>query len=363
MGKPIRAFLSCSYSPQDQATVAKLREMIEECGIELYVVSEAGGLGELSKAIIDAIQRSDLFIVIITPNLDSDAKQARPWLISEIGIASAFNKDIVLFRDEQVEQPNLGVALNLIAHQFTADNPLANRDPMVKSLEKAVKRAQATPRIVRESDLEERVLTITDNHRKEQIEVRELTVEKTKGKMDWPTFIRGYELLSQQFNEMQSRPIDLWVGVNATGTNIAAYLRGHMDVNKMLNIPFGTVHSTPEDLNSGARSFSVSLPPRRVLSSIDKQVKPRVVVVDSQLKTGRSQKKIQQMIEDHLGREIDVWHAALIANLIRSPDTRNLSTEDLISETYNSNNPRPTRPPNFLAYISETNIKPPEGLP
>ena len=61
----IKAFLSCSFDPNDAILVEKFKEILSELGINSYV---AENVPDIFTDILDAIKEHELFISILTPS-------------------------------------------------------------------------------------------------------------------------------------------------------------------------------------------------------------------------------------------------------------------------------------------------------
>lgn len=180
------------------------------------------------------------------------------------------------------------------------------------------------------------------------------------------TFYRGIEFLYEQ-TKRQNPPLapDLVIGVNATAGMIASYIDGRHD--KRRN-PVSILKTGPKNKATGERSYyEMWLPPQEKLEEIEPT--PQVLVVDSQSKSGDSSREVFSRLNGMLPENSDLSYAALIACELEWKDSDfeqpNGSPYKRIkrSKLFRKPKRRGARLPDFVAYVSKGNVKPPEGMP
>jgi len=91
-----KAFLSSSFADEDKAVVAAVIGILNELGIEFF---QADVVPVLPDSIIGKVIEYELFIAVLTPR---EGRQISNSVASEIGMALATNKNLILLRDDNL---------------------------------------------------------------------------------------------------------------------------------------------------------------------------------------------------------------------------------------------------------------------
>ena len=135
----LTSFISCSFHKEDQEQVVKpLLDLISDCGIDPRPLHRMPEAGRHTDVIVESIKRHRLFIAIVTkrdmPVVSAGTARGRgkrrrqlgfrtaPLIIQEIGIACAFGKPIVVFRENGVDPEDLGLAHGVSEVEFRRDS-------------------------------------------------------------------------------------------------------------------------------------------------------------------------------------------------------------------------------------------------
>ena len=407
MPQQLTSFVSCSFHDEDQKCVVEpLLNLIKNCDIDPRPLNQVPEQGRIIDVVVESIKRHRLFIAIVTKRDTKRVLKGRahgrrpaehafrtaPLIIQEIGIACAFEKQIVVFREKGVDPQDLGLAHGVSEVQFerkTLREQLQTgskiRDTMERLLRSARQKSLDVSQII---DTHE--IAVGGKGRLERtIKVRQLT--DVNRWMNEATFHQGVEFLFEQIIEEgnEFRP-DVFIGINATGAMIACYLNGRLYGKEAR--PVGIVATGAFKGPAVQRRTDHMVPYDRIEEHHD------VLVVDSQFKRGENSFYVIGEIKERLKQDFDRRNreqgkspragkrqlenvrfsfAALIACGIdlscrddagstEAPALRNpIGIAELFRRAVN---PRYNRRlcknhrPDFLAFISKGNVKAPKGM-
>jgi hypothetical protein len=308
MPQEITAFVSCSFDENDRKQVVKpLVDLIRKCGVDPRPLDQMPEQGHLTDVIVRSIKRHRLFVAIVTKrdmtshstissprrkrkspgsSLANGVLRTSPLIIQEIGIACAFEKPMVVFRERGVDPEELGLARGVSEVEFergTLCEQLKKRSELRDRMETLVGSARRhcldTSHIIDTLDVIVGGDEVARRSRGERtMKVRQLT--DAERWMNEATFLQGLRFLHEQILEEvnEFRP-DVFVGINATGVMIAAYLNARLCGKAARPVGMVTTGTYKGKLK---RSTDHTVPYARIEEHHD------VLVVDSQFKSGRN---------------------------------------------------------------------------
>ena len=405
----LTSFISCSFHKEDQERVVKpLLDLVSNCGIDPRPLHRMPEAGRHTDVIVESIKRHRLFIAIVTkrdmPVVSAGLARGRgkrrrqlgfrtaPLIIQEIGIACAFGKPIVVFRENGVDPEDLGLAHGVSEVEFRRDTLRKQlgksselRDTMERLLGSARRNCLDASQMI---DTHEVLVGGEGDRLQRTMTVRQLTdVERW---LNVATFYQGAEFLFEQITEEANelRP-DFFVGINTTGLMIAAFLNGRLYGKEAR--PIGIVTTGP--FRGSQKRSTVHMAPYELIDEHND-----VLVVDSQFKRGRTSFQVIEEIKARLKKDfarkdetegrsssakrrklknVQFSFAVLIACGI---DVRRRSGSDATDDLA-TRKPIPItklfrRPvnrlcdfrtckshlPDFLAFVSRGNVKAPKGM-
>lgn len=323
MPQELTAFVSCSFDEDDRKQVVEpLVDLIRNCGVDPRPLNQMPEQGHLTDVIVESIKRHRLFVAIVTKRDmtsnstmssplrkrkspgSSGAKGAlrtSPLIIQEIGIACAFEKPMVVFRERGIDHEELGLARGVSEVEFDRDTlceqlkkPTELRERMERLVGSARRHCLDTSHIIDTLDVIVGGNVVAGRSRGERtMKVRQLT--DAERWMNEATFLQGLQFLHEQILEEvnEFRP-DVFVGINATGVMIAAYLNARLFGKAARPVGMVTTGTYKGKLK---RSTDHTVPYDRIDEHHD------VLVVDSQFKSGRNSCDVIGEIKEKLKRD------------------------------------------------------------
>lgn len=105
----ISIFVSCSYDQPDREVVDFVSDLARAMGFEVYI-ADTPDIRSIPTKIREEIEKHDCFMAIATRAIKVEGKErwfTKQWILQEIGIASAFNKPLMIFTEKQVHIPGI----------------------------------------------------------------------------------------------------------------------------------------------------------------------------------------------------------------------------------------------------------------
>lgn len=99
--KSITAFFSCSFHEKDAEIVHYFRTIALQCGV-VPVLADEPGVGQVSEKVQARIREQDAFVAILTERT-LEGRSVSAWISNEIGMANAFDKPIIVFREDTID--------------------------------------------------------------------------------------------------------------------------------------------------------------------------------------------------------------------------------------------------------------------
>jgi len=403
MPQQLTSFVSYSFHDEDRDCVVKpLLDLIRQCDIDAQPLDEHPEEGLIIEVVVEAIKRHRLFIAIVTKR-DTKALSKRralarraaehafrtaPLIIQEIGIACAFEKQMVVFREKGVDPQDLGMAHGVSEVQFerkTLRQALEGESDLRRTMERLLRSARQKA-LDASQIIDTHEVTVGGKGRLQRaMKVRQLT--DVEHWMNQATFYQGLEFLFEQIEEEgnEFRP-DSFIGINATGAMIAAYLNGRLYGKEAR--PIGLVATGAFKGEQVRRSTVHMVPYERIEEHDD------VLVIDSQVKRGENSYYVIEEIKERLKQDfirrgnapressqklgkVRFTFAALIACgidlsrrhdggladavAVRKPIALAALFRPPVNTRYNDRMCTDHRP-DFLAFISHGNVKAPKGM-
>ncbi|MCK4626920.1 MAG: hypothetical protein KAV00_16530 [Phycisphaerae bacterium] len=188
---------------------------------------------------------------------------------------------------------------------------------------------------------------ITFGNRNRTINVTQLNCEGIGGgerlSLTWKTFTEGVEMLIGQIGNLSPRlPLDLCVGINSTGTAMAALIAGSLEGS-------GAIHTGyVRSIGEGHPIVEASLPPKRAVKNI--------LVTDMEVKSGSALKNTLDFLHekyDRPGSRANIKVAVLVAGRVRGEISH---IDDLLEERKGSFKFDQQFLPDFLAFVIKTKV-------
>jgi hypothetical protein len=177
-----KAFLSCSFAPEDREVIEFFKRLIRSFEIEpeIYDFQEIGRIPDKVK---EHIIRSDCLIAIATRRKKiegSDFWACPDWIHHEISLANAYKKPIAIFFEEDVKIEGL-IAMEERRERFSRENLLQDIEKITRFLFNLRTYLESMYRVER---LHIPVLLRHYLHVKEEIRSKDLTISRCEVLME-----------------------------------------------------------------------------------------------------------------------------------------------------------------------------------
>lgn len=195
-----RAFLSCSFSPDDKEVLEFFTKMIEAFDIDAFVY-DYQEIGRLSDKVKENIIKSDCLIAIATRRNKIEGSEywaCADWIQHEIALAHAYNKAIAVFVEDAVKIEGL-IALEERRERFGRHDLLRQIDKITTFLFRLRNHLESTVRI-RDVPL----LLRHYIHAKDQLVSQERVVERTEILME--SLVDGLDATSHSIELEETTP-------------------------------------------------------------------------------------------------------------------------------------------------------------
>ncbi|HEX3045371.1 MAG TPA: phosphoribosyltransferase [Bacillota bacterium] len=175
-----------------------------------------------------------------------------------------------------------------------------------------------------------------------------------KVEITWTTFILGIHILKKDLEKNCGKP-NIIFGINPTGIIMATYFSNFYG-----NCPLGIVRTGQEDL-SGDRSIMINYP--EFHGTPDQEL--NILFVDDQIKTGKSARKIQNMISGYYKEngylKLRITYIAL-GGVLNTDEKEKTKKDTLTSYDFGWEVESEYKPAFVAFYLDQPGLKSPEFL-